>query len=527
MGSLLTKEEIKRILQSRFKHDECTRLNEIPKPSSLKDIHKASKRIVRAIREHERIAIVGDYDVDGVISSVILSQFFDDVGVDYTLIIPNRFTDGYGLNPEIVAKLDVQVIITVDNGISAVEAARICKEQGIDLIITDHHNVPEVLPEAYAIVNPKQEDCSFPHCEICGAQVAWYLVAALKEEMGIEYDLSSFLDLLCIAIMADMMELLGMNRVMVKKGILELNRSKRPAFEAIRQYYGKRTFESDDISFLIAPLINSSGRMEDAMFSYAFIKASNVEEALKRLDYIVSLNEARKEEERLLFEATLPYVNENENIIVVWGEEWHEGIVGIVASRLSKRFKKPAIVFSIKDEKAKGSARGVGGVNILELIRAQEKFLIGYGGHKGAAGVSIEVHHLPHFKEKLVEAARILSQEELEADNDLLGEISADQIDFELLEILEQQEPYGQKNPKPSFLLRNISVKVDRFIGKEGQHLKLILQEGTNALEALFFNYDVKARQGDKIDILFTLSRNDYRGLVTPQLMIKQIIKKH
>ena len=527
MGSLLSKEDIRRILQSRFENDECTRLGEIPKPSSLKDIGRASKRIARAMRGGERIAIVGDYDVDGVISSVILSQFFDDAGVEYSLIIPNRFTDGYGLNPEIVAKLDVHVIITVDNGISAVEAAQICKDQGIDLIITDHHSVPSVVPDAYAIVNPKQEDCPFPHCEICGAQVAWYLVAALKEEMGIEYDLSSFLDLLCIAIMADMMELTGMNRVMVKKGISDLNRSKRAAFEAIKQYYGKSTLESDDISFLIAPLINSSGRMEDAILSYEFLKSKDVGSALEKLEYIVSLNEARKEEERLLFESTLPYVNEDENIIVAWGEEWHEGIVGIVASRLSKRFKKPAIVFSIKDDKAKGSARGIGDVDILELIRSQEDILLGFGGHKGAAGVSIEVQHLERFRANLIEAARSLSQESMDADGDLLGEISVDQIDFELLEILENQEPYGQKNPKPSFLLRNILVKVDRLIGKDGQHLKLILQEGNNALEALFFNYDIKAKQNDRIDILFTVSRNDYRGLVTPQLLIKQIVKKH
>ncbi len=527
MARLLTKEDIRQILKSRFENDCCTRLGEIPKPSSLKDITRASKRIADAIRQKERIAIVGDYDVDGVISSVILSQFFDDLGVDYSLIIPNRFTDGYGLNPEIVAKLDVHVIITVDNGISAIEAAHICKDQGIDLIITDHHNIPSVLPEAYAIVNPKQEDCAFPHCEICGAQVAWYLVAALKEEMGVEYDLSSFLDLLCIAIMADMMELVGMNRVMVKKGIVELNRSHRAAFEAIKRYYGKATLEGDDISFLIAPLINSSGRMEDAIFSYEFLKSKSIDEALEQLDYIVSLNEARKEEERLLFESTLPYVKEGENIIVAWGEEWHEGIVGIVASRLSKRFKKPAIVFSIKDDKAKGSARGVGDVNILELIRSQEEILLGYGGHKGAAGVSIEVKHLELFKANVEKASSQYSQEELESDSDLLGEISADQIDFELLEILEDQEPYGQKNPKPSFLLRDILVKVDRLIGKDGQHLKLILQEGSNALEALFFNYDVKAKQGERIDILFTVSRNDYRGLVTPQLLIKQIVKKY
>ena len=526
MVELLTKEDIKRILSLRFENDYCTKLGEIPKPSSLKDIGKASKRIVDAIKQKERIAIVGDYDVDGVISSVILSQFFDDLGVDYSLIIPNRFTDGYGLNPEIVSKLDVHVIITVDNGISAVEAAQICKAQGIDLIITDHHTVPSIIPEAYAIVNPKQEDCDFPNCEICGAQVAWYLVASLKEELGVEYDLSSFLDLLSIAIMADMMELVGMNRVMVKKGIVELNRSKRAAFEAIKCYFGKATLEGDDISFLIAPLINSSGRMEDALFSYEFLKSKNVDDALKKLDYIVSLNEARKEEERVLFESTLPYVQEDENIIVAWGEDWHEGIVGIVASRLSKRFKKPAIVFSIKDGKAKGSARGIGDVDILALIREQEEMLLGFGGHKGAAGVSIDIQNLEVFRTNIIEASRKITADQLGADGDVVGEIAADQIDFELLEILENQEPYGQKNPKPSFLLRNILVKVDRLIGKDGQHLKLILQEGSNALEALFFNYDIKAKQGDRIDILFTISRNDYRGLVTPQLLIKQIVKK-
>lgn len=525
MVKLLTKEDVKRILESRFENDCCTRLGEIPNPSSLKDIGRASKRIADAIRLKERIAIVGDYDVDGVISSVILSQFFDDLGVDYSLIIPNRFTDGYGLNPEIVEKLDVHVIITVDNGISAVEAAKICKEQGIDLIITDHHTVPSIIPDAYAIVNPKQEDCDFPNCEICGAQVAWYLVASLKEELGIEYDLSQFLDLLSIAIMADMMELVGMNRVMVKKGIQELNKSKKVAFEAIKRYFGRATLEGDDISFLIAPLINSSGRMEDAIFSYEFLKSHDIDDALVKLDYIVSLNEARKDEERILFESTLSYVKEDENIIVAWGEDWHAGIVGIVASRLSKRFKKPAIVFSIKDGKAKGSARGIGDVDILSLIREQEDILLGFGGHKGAAGVSIGIEQLDLFKRNIVRSASKITAIELAADSDVLGELLVDQIDFELLEILENQEPYGQKNPRPSFLLRNILVKVDRLMGKDGQHLKLILQEGSNSLEALFFNYDMRVKQGDRIDILFTVSRNEYRGLVTPQLLIKQIIK--
>jgi len=520
----LTKKGIRDILSSRFKEDKCTKLEDLPKPNIFKDIDKATQRIVKAIKSGENIAIVGDYDVDGVISSVILSTFFDDIGVVYDLVIPNRFSDGYGLSLDIVKRLNADVIITVDNGISALEPANYCKENGIDLIITDHHSIPLQIPDAYAIVNPKQEDCSFPNCEICGAQVAWYLVAHIKEKLAIKYNLSSFLDLLCIAIMADMMELKDMNRIMVKRGINALNRSKRPAFEAVKAFFNKKSLQSDEISFLIAPLINSSGRMEDAKFSYHFLKSKSLDDAMDKLEYIVGLNNDRKEEERLLFENSLQYAKEDENIIIAWGEEWHEGIVGIVASRLSKRFKKPAIVFSISGEKAKGSARGVGDVDILSLIEQQKEILLGFGGHKGAAGVALLKKNLPEFRDRMYNAAKTIEESTLKTSADVLGEIEPSAIDFELLEILEEFEPYGQKNPKPSFILRDIFVKVSKKIGKNQNHLKLILEDGNSTLESVFFNYDKEVRRGDKISMLFTVSKNDYRGLVTPQLLIREII---
>ncbi|MDX1808668.1 MAG: single-stranded-DNA-specific exonuclease RecJ [Sulfurospirillaceae bacterium] len=524
MGSKLTKEDIKNILAKRFESDECTKLEELPKPHHFKDMDKASARIVSAIKNDEKIAIVGDYDVDGVVSSVILSTFFDDIGVKHESIIPNRFQDGYGLSLNIIKKLDAKVIITVDNGISAVESALYCKENGIDLIITDHHNIPNVLPEAYAIVNPKQPDCRFPNCEICGSQVAWYLAAAIKEKLNIKYNLSTFLDILCIAIIADMMELKDINRVMVKKGILALNKSKRPAFEAVKKYFCKKTLDSDEISFLIAPLINSSGRMEDAKFSYNFLKSTNLDDALEKLDYIVGLNNSRKDEEKILFESSLKYVKHEENIIIAWGSDWHEGVSGIVASRLSKRFKKPAIVFSITEDKAKGSARSVGEVDILSLIAQQKELLFGFGGHKGAAGVSLPVENLEAFRERMYASARDIEPSKFNSRQEILGEIEPGEIDFELLEILEEFEPYGQKNPKPSFVLKDVFVKINKKIGKDQNHLKLILHDNINTLESIFFNFDKDARVGDKVDIIFTLSRNDYRGLVTPQLMIREIL---
>lgn len=524
MDELLTKDDIKRILSDRFKDDTCSCLGEIPKPDSFKDIDRASSRIVKAMEKKERIVIVGDYDVDGVVSCVILSEFFDDHGVEYSVVIPNRFSDGYGLNPEIVKRVKADIIITVDNGISALQAAKFCKENGIDLIITDHHTVPSIAPDAYATINPKQPDCNFPNPEICGAQVAWYLVAALKNKMGIKYNLSKFLDLLCIAIVADMMELKDMNRVMVKKGIVVLNCSKRAAFRAIKIYFGKGTLVGDDISFLIAPLINSSGRMKDAIYSYEFLKSKNIEDAILKLEHIEHLNNTRKIEEKKLFDISLEQAKADENIVVAWGESWHEGVIGIVASRLSRRFKKPAIVFSIKNGIAKGSARSVGDVNILSLIETQKRILLGFGGHKGAAGASIKQENLKEFKAQIIEACKKISTKELEVKEETLCQLDISSVDFELLEILESFEPYGQKNPTPSFILRGGFVKIGKVIGREGRHLKLILTKDSYSIESLFFNYDVDVHRGDTVDLLFSVSRNEYRGLVAPQLLIKQIL---
>ncbi|EPV3114397.1 DHH family phosphoesterase, partial [Campylobacter jejuni] len=227
---IINKNEIKKILASRFEKDLHTKLCDLPLPCCLKDAYKAANRIKEAVEKNEKVAIVGDYDVDGIISCVIMAEFFDDIGFDYIIRIPNRFKDGYGLNAEIINELDVNLIITVDNGIAALEAAKLCKEKNIDLIITDHHMPQDILPDAFAIINPKQKDCDFPEIEICGAQVAWYLIAALKEVCKLKYDMCKFLELLAIAIVADMMELRDLNRALVRRGIDHINKSKRAAF---------------------------------------------------------------------------------------------------------------------------------------------------------------------------------------------------------------------------------------------------------------------------------------------------------
>ncbi len=520
----LSKDNIREILSKRFEGDEFVTLSSIPPPHSFKDITKASSRIKRAIDNGEKITVVGDYDVDGVVSSVIMREFFDDIGIDIDLIIPNRFRDGYGINEKLLDRIDADLIITVDNGISAVGAAKVCKERGIDLIITDHHTVPDTIPDAYAIVNPKQSDCNFPSSEICGAQVAWYLVAELKSVLNIKYDLSKFLDILALAIVADMMELRGMNRIMVKRGFIMINQSKRAVFSAVKKFFRKDSFKSDDISFLLSPIINSAGRIEDASLSYELLRSKNERDAYMRLEYIVSLNNDRKDIELNLFGESLSFHNKDTNIIVAWGENWHQGVIGIVAARLVRKFHKPAIVFSVNDGIAKGSARSIGNINILELVAAQKEFLMGYGGHKGAAGMSIRVENLEPFKKALEKHSLNINKDDFLEREVILGEIDPSCIDFELLDILESFEPYGQKNPQPIFILKNAFVKHNKILGANANHQKLILESENHTIESLYFNFDEEISTGDKIDIICSISKNEFRGLVTPQVLLKEIL---
>ncbi|CZE46290.1 single-stranded-DNA-specific exonuclease RecJ [Campylobacter geochelonis] len=521
---MLGKKEVRELLEKRFSKDIHTKISEIPLPCHLKDTYKAAMRIKTAINENERIAVVGDYDVDGVVSSVIMADFLELMGADFFVKIPNRFTDGYGLNASILDEFDgVDLIVTVDNGISAVDAAKICKEKKIDLIITDHHMPPPVLPDAYAIINPKQKECPFPNIEICGAEVAWYLVGALKDVCKIEYDMSLALDLLVIAIIADMMELRDMNRVLVRMGIKKLNLSKRPCFRAIKEFNAKDKFEFDDISFLIAPLINCTGRMDDASLSYKFLRSKNIKEANYYLETIVKLNTSRKEEEKNLYENSLLEISGDDEIIVTWGDDWHEGVIGIVASRLCKQYRKPAIVFSVDKDRAKGSARSVGKFDILRLIASQKDMLLSFGGHKGAAGLTIEPSNLEAFK-KAINASCFLQDLNTPAYADeLLGELDVGELDLEMLEILEFFEPYGQKNPKPVFCIQNALVRNVRYIGKDQIHIKISFEKDGAMVEGLFFNYDYMPCIGDSVNLIVSVIKNNFRGVVTPELLIKEI----
>ncbi len=524
---MLSKADVKRLLSERFKDDKHTSLSDLPLPSAFKNIEKAANRIKEAIDSNEKVAIVGDYDVDGVISCVILSEFFDDIGFDYIVKIPNRFKDGYGLNVNLIKELQnagVSLIITVDNGIAALEAGEFCKNADIDLIITDHHTPQNELPQAFAIINPKQKDCPFPNIEICGAQVAWYLVAMIKKVCKITYDMCKFIDLLAIAIIADMMELRDLNRVLVRQGLKQINASKRPAFKAVKAMFQKENFDYEHFGFLIAPLLNSAGRMDDASLTYEFLRTKSADEAARLLNEISSLNEVRKTQERELFEECLEQISKDDEIIIVHKKGWHEGVLGIVASRLARHFNKPSFVFSENEGKLKGSARTVGQIDILKLIEAQSDLLLAFGGHKGAAGLSLESANLEKLRLNLNSEVASFDKEEFLSTDEILGELNAKDIDFELLEILESFEPYGQKNPKPLFKFQKLKIKHIKKLGKDERHLKLILDSAGTSLEAVFFNFNKEPNIDEELSFTAYICKNAYRGLISAQLVIKEFL---
>ena len=414
------------------------------------------------------------------------------------------------------------MVITVDNGISAFEATALLNQKGIDVIITDHHTVGVQIPEAYSIINPKQEDCTFPFKNICGAQVAWYFCASIKKTLNININMSDFLDLLCIAIIADIMPMTSLNYTMVKAGLSKLNKSKRPAFVELKDIMRKKNFVSDDIGFFIAPKINSAGRMDDASVALKFLLSQTSYEALESLEQLEELNNYRKKLQEEITAKAQTKVDINDNAVIVWGENWHEGVIGIVASKLSHGFKKPAFVFSVKNGIAKGSARANADINLHSIISESSELLLGFGGHKNAAGLSLKEEHLESFKNKVNEVLK-KDAHKLHIEPLTLGELDASEVDLDFLNIIEQFEPYGLENIKPIFKISDANVVKYELFGKDKNHLKIILNHDGFQFEALKF-YCEKPKTCEKIDMVISVSKNEFRGRVNPQFLIQNIL---
>ena len=452
--------------------------------------------------------------------------FFRAINYPISITIPNRFKDGYGLSPTVLERIDADLIITVDNGISAIAAAQVCKERSIDLIITDHHTPSEILPDAYAIINPKLEGCPYPYKEICGAQVAWLFLALIKRHLGVSVDMSQFLDLLSLAIIADVMPLVNINRAMVQSGLRQFQTSERPSSVVIRDFLNKSRISSEDIGFQIAPRLNSAGRLEDAIIAFNFLTAPTQSDAYHYFEQLNELNQRRKSTEADVSNEALLHINEDDTILVVAGEGWNEGVVGIVAARLSQKYYKPTIALSISNGIAKGSARSVGNVNIYELIKKHEHLLEKFGGHKMAAGLSLYIENLETFRSAINTTASKLDPSLLEIKEKIIGELCGNDIDFELLKILEQFEPYGEGNNRPKFIIQNAEIRNIKYFGAEKDHSRVTLHFKPNEQvlhELLAFRQKVSFSLNNKITCSYTINRNEYRENVSLQLIIERI----
>ena len=491
---------------------------ELSDPLLLKDMDKACARILQAIDHEETIVVFGDYDVDGVTATALLYQHLKGMGANVKCMLPSREGDGYGLSKNAIQSIHekgYQLIVTVDNGISAVAEADFAAELGIDLIITDHHLPPETLPKAVAVVDPRREDDASPFKGLCGAGVAFKLCAALDgctpEEM-----LDYCGDLAAVGTVADVMPLTGENRTLVKAGLRQLQQTDRPGFVALLDEVGLtgKTITAENVSYAIAPRINAAGRMDSAVTALQLVLCEDEDRAAELAHRLTEINAARQETEQEIVKAAQELLDAEpgileDRVILLWGRDWHPGVIGIVASRLVEKTGRPVIVVSVDEHgEGKGSGRSVQGFNLHACIASCTDLLLRFGGHAMAAGLSVREENLPQLRRRLNEwAARecpVLHAPPLECDLS----IRLDRVTVESVAALEKLAPYGAENPTPVFLLEKAVVE-GIYPVSEGKHSRVRLRQGSTSLYAVWFG--VKPEQvpyatGDVVDAALNLS---------------------
>ena len=513
--------DIDKILSSRFS-DGFSKLSDLPYPSLLKDSTKASRRIVQAIQNQEKITIIGDYDVDGVTSSAISYLFFKELGVDVEIIIPNRFSDGYGITPNLLNRVNADLVITVDNGIHAFQSAEILKKLGTDFIITDHHQPSDNLPDAFAIVNPKQNDCKYPYKDICGAQVIWLLLAEVKKELNLNIDMGKFLDLLAIAIIADIMPITEFNHSLVKAGLKRFFLNDRISNKVLinRLFSNKNNISSEDVAFQISPRLNSSGRMTDAILSFQFLVSDNYLEANQLFDEIEELNQERKSIERDLTSKVINDIDNSHPIILYFSDKLHSGVIGIVASRIVEKFHKPAFIFSLQDGILKGSGRSIGNIDIFEILQNSKELFLKWGGHKMAGGLSLKLSNFDTFQKEAFQFMKKYISTDFQGKNKSLGELDIQDLNMNLFSTLEKYEPFGNQNEKPIFQISDSLVINSQRIGKEKQFQKLLVEKNSIKLEVLIFSDIEDIQIGESFSFSYRPVISTFRNKTTIQAFL-------
>jgi len=500
-------------------------------PFAMKDMAKAADRVRRAISAGEKIAVFGDYDVDGITATCLLTHFLRRQGADVVSYIPGRLEEGYGLNPIAIRQLHgegVNLIITVDCGITALEEAHMCASLGIDLVITDHHECKEMLPEAAAVVDPHRPDCGYPHRNLSGVGVAFKLAAAL---CGSQEDvLAEYADMVCLGTVADVMALQGENRVFVARGLESLKNTKWPGIAALMQEAGcsPDNISASSIGFMLAPRINAAGRMGQIDLAVELFLTEDPRQGAALARALCDLNRQRQAVESEIYDQAVSMLPAGQvpEAIVLAEETWHQGVVGIVASRIAEEYCCPTFLICLDGDHGKASSRSFGGFNLFSSLRELSDLLESYGGHELAAGFTISRSRIPEFRNQICRiASTYYCDDTPRTVLDIDCAIPAEMLTLSAIDSLSALEPCGNGCPKPVLMMKNLTVERINLVGG-GRHMRLRLRSGRHSLGAIYFSATPESasiQQGDLVDVAFNPQINEFRGERTVQMNIIDI----
>ena len=511
--------------ESRLKKFLEPSLEDLHDPYLLPDMDKAVDRIRQAIERGELILVYGDYDADGMTSASIVKESLEQLGAECLVYLPNRFTDGYGPNASVykyfIEQQGVSLIVTVDNGVAGHEAIDLAQSMGVDVIVTDHHSMPEVLPDAYAIVHPEHPKANYPFKHLAGCGVAFKLACALLEEVQVE-----LLDLVAIGTIADMVSLTDENRIMVQYGLEVLRNTQRLGLQELFEVAGISSSDltEETVGFQLAPRLNALGRLDDPNPAIDLLTGFDDEEVHEIALMIQEKNEERKEIVQAIYEEAKSLIDPNKSVQVLAKQGWNSGVLGIVAGRLLEELGQTVIVLNIEDGRAKGSARSIEAVDIFEALDPHRALFIAFGGHAGAAGMTLEVEQLDalsdiletYVKDKGIDdkgKSKLYLDEELDLEN----------LSLDTVKSFERLAPFGMDNQKPVFYIRDFQVENARSMGAGDSHLKLKISKGNANFEVVAFGQGSKATefaQTKQLELAVTLSVNQWNGQTTLQLVM-------
>ena len=511
--------------------------NDFYDPFLLNDMEIAVERILKAIEQKEKVMIYGDYDADGITSITVLKKFLEERGLTVDYYIPNRLEEGYGLNKnaiEKIAKQKYSLMITVDCGISAIEEIKLANNLGIETIITDHHETVEILPEAMAVVDPKRKDNTYPFRDLAGVGVVYKLIQALSIRLGLEEkEFLKYLDIVCIGTISDIVPLVDENRVIAKLGLKLIERTKNKGLKRLIEACNYSSIDANMISFGVAPRINACGRMgfqEEAIRLFLSDDEAEVATITQKLN---EYNKERQDTEKKIFEEAISKIQKEKmqenNCIILGGENWHHGVIGIVSSKITDMYFKPSLLICFEGDMGKGSGRSIPGFDLHHALMETGNYLERFGGHSMAVGLSVKKEKFEEFKKKFEELAKESNIQDILPILYIDEEITIKEMTLELMQELKQLEPFGEKNKEPLFMLRNVKIDSIRTLS-EGKHMKLTLKEGIYLIECIGFNLGHLAedyRIGDKVDVVGNLAENHYQNLTKVQMILQDIRKAY